>query len=87
MTEGMRPRSPKVGIAVDNQNKLHVNGREISEQQLSDQVKQLLGDAGAGDRTVLLKIHSEAQAMRYEKVLEAVGLAGGEIVHVLNKKE
>jgi biopolymer transport protein ExbD len=77
----------RVGVVVDNNNKLYVNGRETSEQQLTDQVKTFLGDAGAGDRKVLLKIHKDSQAIRYEKVLESVGLAGGEIVHVLNESK
>lgn len=80
-------KKAKVGVLVDDQNRLYLNGREIAEGQLTTTVKEHLGEAGPGDRTVLLKIHDKTQALRYEKVLEAVSAAGGEIVHVLNKSE
>lgn len=80
-------KKAKVGIVIDNENKLYLNGREIAEGQLSDSVKTHLGDAGAGDRTVLLKIHDKTQTLRFEKVLEAVSAAGGEIVHILDKTD
>ena len=80
-------KKAKVGVLVDDQNRLYLNGREIAEGQLTSTVKEHLGEAGAGDRTVLLKIHDKTLALRYEKVLEAVSAAGGEIVHVLNKAE
>lgn len=80
-------KKARVGVVIDSDNRLHLNGREITEGQLTDAVKGYLGDAPAGDRTVLLKIHDKAQALRYEKVLEAVSAAGGEIVHILNKEK
>lgn len=76
-----------VGVVVDNENKLYMNGQPISEQQLAEAVKEKLGEAPLGERTVLLKIHAKAHALRYEKVLEAVSKAGGEIVHVLDKDQ
>lgn len=79
-------KKAQVGIVVDVNNKVYLNGREISEQQLTDAVRKDLGDAVAGERLVLLKIHHESQALRYEKVLESVSEAGGDIVHVLEKK-
>ena len=57
----------------------------LLQVDVSNTVEKLLGDAHAGDRTVLLKIHNESLAQRYEPILHAVGEAGGEVVHVLNK--
>jgi biopolymer transport protein ExbD len=75
----------KVGIAVDNENKLYLNGRPISEAELASSVKEHLGDAPIGQRTVLVKVHNKSQALRFEKVLAAVSEAGGELVHILQK--
>jgi biopolymer transport protein ExbD len=80
-------RQAKVSIVVDVNNKLYLNGREISEQNLAKAVEDQLGEAGAGERTVLLKIHDQTQALRFEPVIEAAGEAGGEIVVVLEEKK
>ena len=77
----------RVSIVIDVENKLHLNGQEISIQQLSQAVDDRLGDAPAGERTVLLKINHTATADKYEPVLEAVSEAGGEIVHILDQKK
>ena len=57
----------------------------MGEAQLADEIEELLGDAPAGERTVLLKVHKEATAMRFEPVIEAVSEAGGDLVHVLEE--
>lgn len=75
----------KVSVVVDVQNKLYLNGREIGEAQLADEIEKLLGNAPAGDRTVLLKIHKDATAQRFEPVIEAASLAGADLVHVLEE--
>lgn len=75
----------RVSVVVDVQNKLYLNGREIGESQLADEIEELLGDAPAGDRTVLLKIHKEATAQRFEPVIEAASRAGADLVHVLEE--
>jgi biopolymer transport protein ExbD len=80
-------RQAKVSIVVDVNNKLYLNGREISEQNLAQAVEDQLGEAPSGERTVLLKIHNQSQALRFEPILEAVSEAGGEIVHVLEEKK
>jgi biopolymer transport protein ExbD len=78
-------KKARVSVVVDEKNKLYLNGGEISEEQLSDAIEKLLGNSPAGDRTVLLKIHQSTQALRYQPILHAVGEAGGEVVHILNK--
>lgn len=77
----------KISIVVDVDNKLYLNGREIDEQRLAGAVEDQLGNAPAGERTVLLKINKQAQAIRYEPILAAVSEAGGEIVHILDEKK
>jgi biopolymer transport protein ExbD len=75
----------RASVVVDQENKLYLNGKPIDEQRLGKAVEELLGDAPAGDRTVLLKIHHQSQALRFEPILHAVGEAGGEVVHILEK--
>jgi biopolymer transport protein ExbD len=78
-------KKARVSIVVDKDNKLYLNGREIDEQRIGKAVDDLLGDAPAGERTVLLKIHHQSQALRFEPILHAVGEAGGEVIHILQK--
>ena len=73
----------RASIVVDTDNKLYLNGQEIGVAQLSSAVEELLGDAPFGERTVLLKIHTETLAQRFEPVIEAVSEAGGELVHIV----
>ena len=80
-------KQAKVSVVVDLNNKLYLNGQEISETALAKGVEDQLGQAPAGQRTVLLKIHKQAQALRFEPILEAVSEAGGEIVHILEEKK
>lgn len=75
----------KVSVLIDGDSKLYLNGRQVGMSQLSAQISELLGDAPAGQRTVLLKIHREAQALHFEPVIEAVSEAGGDLVHVLEE--
>ena len=78
-------KNARVSIVVDKENKLYLNGQEIDEQRLGQAVEGLLKDASVGDRTVLLKIHNQSQALRFEPILHAAGEAGGEVVHILEK--
>jgi biopolymer transport protein ExbD len=80
-------KQAKVSIVVDTNNKLYLNGREIDQARLAGAVGEHLGDAPAGQRTVLLKIHRSTQALRFEPILEAVSEAGGEIVQILDEKK
>lgn len=75
----------KVSVLIDSENKLYLNGQQVGVNQLAQQVGALLGDAPAGQRTVLLKVHREAQAIYYEPVIEAISEAGGDLVHVLEE--
>jgi biopolymer transport protein ExbD len=72
-----------VSVVVDNENKLYLNGQEIGVGQLASAIEDQLGDAPAGERTVLLKVHQEAVALRFEPVIEAVSEAGGDLVHIV----
>ncbi|MCE9603633.1 MAG: biopolymer transporter ExbD [Planctomycetia bacterium] len=80
-------KKARVGIVVDVDSKLYLNGHAVDQMSLADAVEKALGTAGSGERTVLLKIDKQAQALTFEKVLEAVSKAGGEIIHILDKKE
>jgi len=75
----------KVSVLIDNQNKLYLNGHELGQLQLASEIEKLLGDLPAGQRTVLLKVHKDATAMYYEPVIESIGQAGGDLVHVLEE--
>lgn len=74
-----------VSVVVDNENKLYLNGQEIGVGQLAGAIETQLGDAPAGERTVLLKVHQEAIAQRFEPVIEAVSEAGGDLVHIVEE--
>lgn len=76
----------KVSVLVDVDNKLYLNGRNIGESSLAKEIEKLLGNSPSGQRTVLLKIHKNTQAQRFEPIIEAVSEAGGELVHVLEEK-
>ena len=75
-----------VSIVVDSDNRLYLNGDEIGVAQLSGRIESLLGNRPAGDRTVLLKIHNETLAQRFEPVIEAISQAGGELVHIVDER-
>lgn len=79
-------RNAKVSVVIDKENKLYFNGQQLGQAQLAGKIEELLGDAPAGDRLVLLKVHREATAMYYEPVIEAISEAGGDLVHMLEEK-
>lgn len=72
-----------VSVVVDTENKLYLNGQEIGVAQLATAIEDQLGDAPSGERTVLLKVHQEAVALRFEPVIEAISEAGGDLVHIV----
>ncbi|MFN0196650.1 MAG: ExbD/TolR family protein [Planctomycetaceae bacterium] len=76
-----------VSVLVDSDNKLYLNGQEIGISQLSDRIEDLLGKSPAGKRTVLLKVHQDALAQRFEPILEAISEAGGDLVHILEERK
>ncbi|MBM4074254.1 MAG: biopolymer transporter ExbD [Planctomycetes bacterium] len=75
-----------VSVLVDKDNRLHLNGKEIGVSDLSGRIERLLGSRPMGERTVLLKIHKETLAQRFEPVIEAISQAGGELVHVVEEQ-
>lgn len=74
-----------VSIVVDKDNRLYLNGQELGIAQLSGRVENHLKGRPPGERTVLLKVHQESQAQRFEPIIEAVSEAGGELVHILEE--
>ena len=77
--------SSKVSVLIDNENKYYLNGQPVGEIQLASAIEELLGNAPAGERNVLLKVHRDAQAMYFEPAIEAISEAGGDLVHVLEE--
>lgn len=75
----------KVSLVIDKDNKYYINGQPVGAVQIASMVESMLGNAPAGERTVLLKVHKDAQAMYFEPVIEAVSEAGGDLVHVLEE--
>lgn len=76
----------KVTVAIDIENNLYLNGGEIGVSSLAERIKTLLGNELPGNRTVLLKVHDETTAQRFQPVLEAIGEAGGDLVHILEQQ-
>jgi len=74
-----------VSVLVDSKNKLYLNGQELGISQLSGRISDLLKKAPGGKRTVLLKVHSDTLAQRFEPILEAISEAGGDLVHILEE--
>jgi biopolymer transport protein ExbD len=76
----------KVHVLIDDENRLYLNGQELGIAQLADRIEEALGDTPAGERNVILKIHRETPALRFEPVIEAVSEAGGDLVHILEEE-
>ena len=74
-----------VSVLIDSDEKLYLNGQPIGESNLEMKIDELLGNQPVGDRTVLLKVHREATALRFEPVIEAISNAGGELVHIVEE--
>jgi len=75
----------KVSLVIDSKNKYYINGQELGVVQLSPTITSLLGDAPAGARTVLLKVHKDTAAMFFEPAIAAISEAGGDMVHILEQ--
>lgn len=76
--------SMRASVAIDSDSIMFLNGREIESNQLSDALKAILGDLDPGKRIVHLKVHNEAKAKYFEPAIEAISVAGGDLVHVLD---
>jgi biopolymer transport protein ExbD len=77
----------KASVLIDTEGRLYFNGQQIGVSQLAGRIRETLADAPANHRTVLLKAHRDATALRFEPVIEAISEAGGELVHVLEEKK
>jgi biopolymer transport protein ExbD len=78
---------PKASVVVDKENKLYVDGQEIGVAQLAAVLQERLGDSVAGKRVVLLKVHQEILAQRFEPVIEAISEAGGDLAHIVEDEK
>jgi len=76
----------RASVVIDSKNRLFLNGQETHLGDLADGIREALGNAPPGKRTVLLKVHNETQAVRFEPVIEAISEAGGDMVHILEKE-
>ena len=76
----------QVSILIDANEKVYLNGQSIGISQIAAAVSEQLGDAPAGDRTVMLKVHRESKALIFQPVIEAVSEAGGDLFHVVEQK-
>ncbi|MEL0120882.1 MAG: biopolymer transporter ExbD [Opitutae bacterium] len=76
-------KNSKASVAIDADNKTYLNGREIGVANLAASLSEILGDAEAGHRMVLLKVHKDATATYFEPFIEAISEAGGDLLHVL----
>ena len=74
-----------VSVLIDSDEKLYLNGQPIGESNLGMKIEELLGNSPPGDRTVLLKVHRDATALRFEPVIESISNAGGELVHIVEE--
>lgn len=74
-----------VSVLIDTDEKLYLNGQPIGESGLEMKIDELLGDLPVGERIVLLKVHRDATALRFEPVIEAISSAGGELVHIVEE--
>ena len=74
-----------VSVLVDKDNKLSLNGQQVGIAELSGLIEKALGNKVQGDRTVLVKIHQDTLAQRFEPVIEAISEAGGDLVHIVEE--
>jgi biopolymer transport protein ExbD len=84
-------RAPGVGpipdarysVTVDGNKTIYLNGVPIGLSDLTPRLEAGLSAVPAGKRYVLLKVDRETPASVFEPIIEAVSLAGGDLVHVL----
>jgi biopolymer transport protein ExbD len=75
--------APLASVAIDSGYKTYLNGEEISNDQLTPRLNAILGETPAGERNIFFKVHREAQAKHFEPVIQAIGEAGGDLIHIL----
>jgi len=75
--------APLASVAIDSGYKTYLNGEEISNDQLTPRLNAILGETPAGERNIFFKVHREAQAKHFEPVIQSIGEAGGDLIHIL----
>ena len=75
----------KVSILIDKDSKLYFNGQPVGVAELAGRIETALGDAPQGKRTVLVKVHKDTVAQRFEPVIEAISEAGGDLIHIVEE--
>ena len=76
-----------VSVLIDKDSKLYLNGQQVGISELAGLLETALGDAPQGERTVLVKIHHDTLAQRFEPVIEAISQAGGDLVHIVEEQK
>ncbi len=79
--------SPLASVAIDVDEATHLNGEEIDPASLSAALKEILSDTPPGKRTVFLKVHHEAKAGSFQPAIEAISVAGGDLVHIVEQHQ
>src|SRR5687768_2280148 len=80
-------RGGRVTVVIDVDGKIYLNGQQKNETELSTAIGEELGSAGAGERTVMLKVDKNVTAPRFEPVIEAISQAGGELIHIVEEQK
>jgi len=75
-----------VSVLIDKDSKLYLNGQQIGVSELAGRIETALGDAPQGQRTVLVKVHNDTLAQRFEPVIEAISEAGGDLIHIVEEQ-
>lgn len=75
-----------VSVLIDSDSKLYLNGQQIGVAELAGRIETALGDAPQGKRSVLVKVHNDTLAQRFEPVIEAISEAGGDLIHIVEEK-
>lgn len=76
-----------VSVLIDKDSKLYLNGQQVGIAELASLVEVELSDAPQGNRTVLVKIHNDTLAQRFEPVIDAISEAGGDLVHIVEEEQ
>jgi biopolymer transport protein ExbD len=78
-------RGGRVTVVIDVDGRIYLNGQQKNEAELSAAIGDELGNAVAGERTVMLKVDKDVTAPRFEPVIEAISQAGGELIHIVDE--
>ena len=79
--------APRATVAIDAGFKTYLDGKEIAPEEIAGRLRDILGDAPAGQRNVFLKVDKEARASNFEPVIAAISEAGGDLIHILEPEK